>query len=135
MKLTVDTRNKILTAEQAAHTARAWYAQGGRLRVAVSYVDPLLDDVAAWLAGLVADGAALLLVVTDPPDPLLAASARAELGASLAAVRWVTAVPPSELDALLAALDADEVSDNRTEEDGLRARFAAYVRERAREAR
>jgi hypothetical protein len=89
----VDTRTKIVTAEDAAAIAAA-----GAIAVS-GYFDPLTASHAERLAGVKRDGKhALLVLIATPENPILPAQARAELVASLGVVDYVT-----ELDASLKA--------------------------------
>jgi hypothetical protein len=63
-----------------------------------------------------------MAAVIDPPDPLLAARARAELAAALRAVDYVILLGPADLDGAVRELRPDEVI-----------RAEASDRERARE--
>ena len=81
----MDTRTKILTAEQAL-------ARGKELRgclLVSGYFDPLLAAHAARLAGLMAPDRRLVVLIENPPDPILPAAARAELVAGLRGVNAV----------------------------------------------
>lgn len=82
----LDTRTKLLTLEQAA----ALPAPG---LLVTGYFDPLLSAQAARLAEL-ANQAPLLVLVGDPPQPLLPVQARAELVAALRSVTHVVPLPP-----------------------------------------
>jgi bifunctional ADP-heptose synthase (sugar kinase/adenylyltransferase) len=78
----MDTRAKMIATSEAARLA----AEGAT--VVSGYFDPLLASHARRLAGL-KDGARLIVVIEDPPQPILPARARAELVASLRAVDYV----------------------------------------------
>jgi hypothetical protein len=74
----VDTRSKIFPLAAVA---------GERLpRLVAGFFDPLIAAHAEALAAL---GDRLTVCILDPPNPLLPASARAELAASLACVERV----------------------------------------------
>jgi bifunctional ADP-heptose synthase (sugar kinase/adenylyltransferase) len=81
----VDTRTKIIDRAEAERIAAA----GARPAVVTGYFDPLTAAHAARLAVIAAAGHPLLVVVRTPEEPLLAARARAELVAALAAVNHV----------------------------------------------
>ena len=77
------------------------------------YFDPLIASHAHRLAGLKRDGAPLLVLIATPSDPILPASARAELVASLGVVNYVTVVDHvMELAGGLAAQVRLEQEDN-----------------------
>ncbi len=84
----MDTRGKILDAAQGRRLLAG--RTGPSARVVVGWFDPLLASHAARLCELAPDGDGLLVaVLADPPEPLLAARARAELVAALAVVDYV----------------------------------------------
>ncbi|MEJ5367471.1 MAG: hypothetical protein WHT08_04070 [Bryobacteraceae bacterium] len=85
----MDTRRKIVS------DPRGWKPPEGALEVAGPF-DPLLAAHARQLEQLKGSAPALVAYVTDPPDPLLPAQARAELVAALRCVDLVVlgAVPP-----------------------------------------
>src|SRR4051812_48493045 len=83
----VDTRTKIISVDQAVVRR----AQGGVFKIATGFFDPLLADHAQRLEALPAEGADLLFLVTDPPEPLLPIAARLELVAALKPVTYVVA--------------------------------------------
>ncbi len=66
---------------------------GYPLKLVVAYCDPLLPAHARSLAALAAEGSPLMVMLADPPEPLLDSRARAELVAGMADVAWVTIVP------------------------------------------
>jgi glycerol-3-phosphate cytidylyltransferase-like family protein len=80
----VDTRTKIIGRAEAERIAL-----GVRPTVVTGYFDPLTAGHAARLAAHARGGRPLLVVVRTPEEPLLAARARAELVAGLAAVGQV----------------------------------------------
>jgi hypothetical protein len=83
----LDTRTKIIDAAQAARIAQA-----GATVISGSF-DPMVASHAERLAALKRPGAPLLVLITTPPDPILSASARAELVAGLAVVDYVCGEP------------------------------------------
>jgi hypothetical protein len=78
----MDTRGKMIATTEALRLA----AEGAT--VVSGYFDPLLASHARRLNGL-KGGAKLVVVIEDPPQPILPARARAELVASLRAVDHV----------------------------------------------
>jgi bifunctional ADP-heptose synthase (sugar kinase/adenylyltransferase) len=80
----VDTRNKIINANQAATIA----ASGAT--VVSGYFDPLIASHAERLVALKPAGAKLLVLIATPHNAILPAAARAELVASLEAVDYVS---------------------------------------------
>jgi bifunctional ADP-heptose synthase (sugar kinase/adenylyltransferase) len=87
----MDTRGKVIATTEAVRLA----AEGAT--VVSGYFDPLLASHARRLAGL-KGGAKLIVVIENPPHPILPARARAELVASLRAVDYVVeerdGIPP-----------------------------------------
>jgi hypothetical protein len=85
----LDTRTKILPWPDAVARIEA----GDGVAVA-GHFDPLVAAHAARLRRLAEEhGRPLIVVITDPPDPLLPAQARAELAAGLDAAGLVTIAP------------------------------------------
>lgn len=82
--MTFDTRSKILPVARAAEFAGAVFV--------AMHLDPLTAAHAERLGELASDGAPVVVLLFDPPDPLLPLEARAELAASLAAVSAVIPV-------------------------------------------
>jgi hypothetical protein len=62
----------------------------------VGHFDPLLASHVRRLQEAVNDSGPLVVVVTDPPDPLLPGRARAELVAGLAMVDWIAVASPEQ---------------------------------------
>ena len=90
----MDTRTKII--EFAAALA---IAQDHPVRWVTGYFDPMLAQHARRIREFVTDSRQLIVVVTNPPRPLLPQRARAELVAALAGVDYVVMKPgdmPSE---------------------------------------
>lgn len=97
----MDTRTKIVSAVEAMRMAEA-----GALVVS-GYFDPLLAAHAERLRGLKREGAALIVAISEPQDPILPARARAELLAGLAVVdRVVESAEGLKIDVHLEAEDA-----------------------------
>jgi hypothetical protein len=80
----LDTRAKIVEWETAVAHART-----SRAAVVTGYFDPLLADHARRLSELRAGFARLVVLLADPPNPVLDARARAELVAALGVVDYV----------------------------------------------
>ncbi len=107
----MDTRAKIVEAT----------AVKPGMRVVSGYFDPLLAEDAQELAALAEDGVELAVVILDPPNPILAARARAELVAALGCVGAVVTGTGIEPEIHLEAGHARRA-----------AAFAEHVRERQR---
>ena len=83
----MDTRTKIIDAAQAARIAQ----EGAT--VVSGYFDPMIASHAERLAALKRDGESLLVLISTPPDPILPATARAQLVAGLSVVDFVCDAP------------------------------------------
>ena len=82
MKL--DTRAKILPLSRAGEFAGAAFV--------AMHLDPLTVEHARRLAAIAAEGRPVVVLLTDPPAPLLPIAARAELAAALGSVAAVMIV-------------------------------------------
>ncbi len=82
MKL--DTRAKILPLSRAGEFAGAAFV--------AMHLDPLTVGHARRLAAIAAEGRPVVVLLTDPPAPLLPIAARAELAAALGSVTAVMMV-------------------------------------------
>ena len=80
----MDTRTKIVGREELEERLDSRPA-----RWITGHFDPLLAEHVRWLAEERFAGGALVVEVTDPPQPLLAQRARAELVAALGMVDFV----------------------------------------------
>ena len=110
----LDTRSKIVD------TAEVLKRLNGRaIRWISGYFDPLLVEHARRLGQMRTPGAALAVVIENPPHPLLPQRARAELVAALAAVDYVI-------------LEGGQVTHQRLEDLGIRDRFCEHVARRSR---
>jgi bifunctional ADP-heptose synthase (sugar kinase/adenylyltransferase) len=105
----LDTRNKILTAAQAVAAVRRLHEEGRSVRLVTGRFDPVLSSHARRLEELRDGSAVLMVVVTEPRQPILAARARAELVAALAVVDYVVLPEKRRLEHLFAQLEAAHV--------------------------
>jgi|SRR5579864_3709244 len=118
----MDTRNKIITPDRAAALAVELRATGAALKVVTGYFDVLVAGHVRRLREI-ADGAAtLMVVVEDPPAPVLGARARAELVAALTVVDYVVPADKMALRELLRHFRADEIVEEESA-DLLRAQW------------
>ena len=129
----MDTRRKILTPAQAVETLRGLEKRGATVKLAVGFFDPLLAGHVRRLEGLREGSARLMVAVADPPRPLLAARARAELVAALAMVDYVVLPDERRVEDLLYRLEAaivvrGEAADEELTEDLIR---HVHARQRA----
>jgi glycerol-3-phosphate cytidylyltransferase-like family protein len=97
----VDTRSKILTPAQAVALAGNLRASSRALTVVTGFFDPLLVEHAVRLASLARPGAALMVVIHSPAEPLLPARGRAEMAAALSVVDHVVLPAADETGAWL----------------------------------
>ena len=100
----MDTRNKIVAWSAARPLIEATAAP-----LVTGHFDPLTSAHALRLASLAKTHGSLFVLITDPPDPILPAGARAELAASLACVRAVVLPPPEGPAAILGTLPASRL--------------------------
>lgn len=110
----MDTRTKIIDPDRAAQIAGELRQAGRRLIVAGGAFDVIQAAHAQFLGGLRINGAIVVAAVyddasTDGSRPVLAAAARAQLVAALAAVDYVFICPEAELATLAARLGAERV--------------------------
>ena len=84
----MDTRQKILPWTEAE---KYWQ----RATIVAGYFDPMLAAHAARLEEIASGGEPVVVVIDNPPDPILPAGARAELVAGLAVVQKVILPPES----------------------------------------
>jgi glycerol-3-phosphate cytidylyltransferase-like family protein len=81
----LDTRQKIVSLDEAA--AAIGEARG--LTAIIGHFDPMTAAHARRILELSRTGCVTVVIVTDPPDPVLPLQARAELTAALATVDYV----------------------------------------------
>ncbi len=112
----MDTRTKILTAQQAVATAQSLREAGRKVCAVTGYFDPLLAAHARRLAASRDHADALMAVVCSPERPILAARARAELVAALAVVDYVVLAEDGLLEALRGAGAAVERHEDLDEQ-------------------
>lgn len=104
----MDTRDKIIDLARAAEIAADMRTRGVRLNLIAAYFDVLTPDHIRRLRGL-SNGQPLIAAVLDPPEPLLAPRARAELAASLSMVDYVVLVHDSGLDQAIEQIQPHQV--------------------------
>jgi hypothetical protein len=111
----LDTRQKIVSAPSIS--------ENRPIALVVGYFDPLHASQVRSLRELHTAGNTVVVAIDDPPDPLLARRARAELAASLAAVHYVVTDVQSALNTLTTA----SVHDLRAEHRRCRESISADV--------
>lgn len=128
-KSAVDTRKKILDADQALAAALEAKAEGKRLVISVGEYDPVLADHAQRLASRKHgpdDVAWHVVAVLPNSDALMPLRARCELVAALAAVDCVV---PFEQDPSVLSMVAGkaELHDDRAQDAEARAAVIAHI--------
>jgi bifunctional ADP-heptose synthase (sugar kinase/adenylyltransferase) len=128
----LDTREKILTQAAAAATARRLQREGKPVKLATGYFDPMLAGHARRLEALRDDTATLMVVVADPPRPILPARARAELVAALRVVDYVVLPEGGCLEPFLTQLEAAEITRGEVADEELTRDLIRHVHTRQR---
>jgi bifunctional ADP-heptose synthase (sugar kinase/adenylyltransferase) len=104
----MDTRVKIIDLARAAGIAAGLRRDGAKLIVVAGYFDVITSGHVRRLAEL-AGGQPLMLVVLDPPHPLLPARARGELAAALGVIDYVVLLDGADLAQALEQIQPHEV--------------------------
>jgi len=121
----LDTRNKIMAWGDARALMDAAAAP-----LVTGHFDPITSAHARRLAALAQTHGPLFVLITDPPDAILPAGARAELAASLACVRCIALPPPEGVDAVLASLPAGRLLREETADLARRDALTRHVHSR-----
>jgi bifunctional ADP-heptose synthase (sugar kinase/adenylyltransferase) len=126
----MDTRVKIIDAQRAAALAQELRASGTSLKLITGHFDVLIAEHVRRLREIRNGSGAVFVVIIEPPAPVLAARARAELVAALAMVDYVVPAGEQAVGELLAQFRASEIVQEETA-DLLRARrLAEHVQSR-----
>jgi glycerol-3-phosphate cytidylyltransferase-like family protein len=128
----VDTRQKIIPAEEAVAAARRLDASGRRLVVVIGHFDPLLCAHARAL-GQVRNGTGspVVMVVLVPTEaPLLGERARAEMAAALDVVDYVVIMGRDNFGEFVDRLAAEQVILRQGEDENLKRSLIEYVQRR-----
>ena len=128
----MDTRKKILTAAQAVETVQRLRAEGRSFRFATGCFDPLIAAHDLRLEQLRDGVARVMVIVTDPAQPILPARARAELVAALSVVDFVVLSEKERLEDLLTQLEATEVLRGEAADETLTRQLIYHVQTRQR---
>jgi bifunctional ADP-heptose synthase (sugar kinase/adenylyltransferase) len=128
----LDTRTKILTQTEAVATARRLRQEGTPVKLATGWFDPVLAGHARRLEALKKDSAPLMVIVADPPRPILPARARAELVAALRVVDYVVLPEKGRLERLLTQLEAFEIARGEVADGELTRDLIRHVHTRQR---
>jgi len=126
----LDTRIKILDWPSAEKRLRDVSANEGGWKVVTGHFDPLLAGHVRRLREIYGNGRRILVIVTDPGDPVLPAGDRAVLVAALAVVDAVVVAPERGLDEVLAQLPEEAVVREESADRRRSAEFVADVRTR-----
>ena len=105
----MDTRDKIIALERAVEITAELRGQGAKPRVVTGYFDVLLASHVRRLRKARNASDRLLVMVLDPPAPVLPARARAELVAALGVVDYVIPAGKHKAEELLRHFDAGEI--------------------------
>ena len=122
----MDTRHKIVSARAAAERLRG----EPKRRLLVGHFDPLYAAHARRLQEICAPGEQLVVVLTDPPHPLLPAAARAELVAGLQAVAHVILSDDNGVEELIQSLAPVEVLREGPGDERRTGELIAHIRAR-----
>jgi hypothetical protein len=126
----IDTREKILSWQEACRRIEGQLAGAAAFRIVTGHFDPVLAVHARALEEIAASDGRPGVIITEPPDPLLSAEARAVLVAALGAVEWVALAPESGLAELLERIPRTRLVRAETEHLAIRADFIRRVRAR-----
>ncbi len=127
----MDTRTRILNEAVALETIAAVRAQGERVSAVTGFFDVLLVEHVRALQNFAEGNNKLVAVVLNPPEPLLAQDARAELAAALAAVDYVVAVLDDGAE-LLRKFQPDRVLRMEADDTHRRQNLIQHVQRRCR---
>jgi hypothetical protein len=105
----MDTRDKIIDYEHAAALIAQLRQKGASLRAITGYFDVLVAEHIRRLHEIAAGETKVFVVVLDPPSPLLATRARAEMVAALAMVDYVVPAGERAAEGLLSRFTAAEI--------------------------
>lgn len=121
----MDTRGKILDWTSARPLVEETAPP-----LVTGHFDPLTAAHARRLAALAETHGPLFVLITDPPDPVLPAAARAHLVAALAHVRCVIMAPPEGPEVVVAAFPPHRVLRGEQDDLALRDALSRHVRAR-----
>jgi hypothetical protein len=118
----LDTREKIVPLELAAE----WRAETAA-RVVTGYFDPVVAEHASRLGEL---GDSLVVLIAEPPDPLLPQRARAELVAALRTVARVVMLEDMAVEQALELMKVGEAQREEAADLDRRAALVSHIRAR-----
>ena len=105
----MDSRDKIIDCEHAAALVAKLRADGASIQVVTGYFDVLVAGHVRRLRQIAGKASKLFVVVLDPPAPVLAARARAEIAAALAMVDYVVLAGKQAPEVLLGCFADSEI--------------------------
>ena len=123
----MDTREKIIEPGRAREIARE---QRSRLTLVTGYFDVLRTSHTKRLQQLAEGGKGLMVVVLNPPQPILSQRARAELVAALAMVDYVVPAGQDGLQDLLNEFPADAIAREEASDLPRTQELTAHVQRR-----
>jgi len=103
----MDTRHKIIEPERALTLAKDLRATG--VKIVTGYFDVIVAEHVRRLREIKNGSGTLVVVVLDPPEPLLGGRARAELVAALGVVDYVVPADEQAARELLSHFSASEI--------------------------
>jgi bifunctional ADP-heptose synthase (sugar kinase/adenylyltransferase) len=121
----LDTRQKIVAPQQAA----ALIERTEKLTVITGHFDPLTAAHARRLTDRHRNRQ-IIAIVTDPPEPVLSLSARAELVAALDAVDYVVSTQDNTVAEIVALLQPDELIQEESADLDRTRDLVAHIRVR-----
>jgi bifunctional ADP-heptose synthase (sugar kinase/adenylyltransferase) len=122
----LDTRQKVLSPDEVA----AALDKTDKLTVFVGHFDPLTVEHARQLIKLRRSNGLTVVIVTDPPEPILPQRARAELAAALHTVDYVIAASHNTSAEIIARLQPDKVIQDEGADLRRTQQLIAHVRGR-----
>jgi len=105
----MDTRDKIIDCEHAAALAAQLRQQGASMQAVTGYFDVLVAEHVRRLRQIATGDVTVFVILLDPPAPLLATRARAEMVAALAMVDYVVPAGEQAAEGLLSHFTAAEI--------------------------
>jgi bifunctional ADP-heptose synthase (sugar kinase/adenylyltransferase) len=126
----MDTRDKIIPLDQVPELVAGLRARNSAVRIITGYFDVLVPEHIRRLREIADGDGVILVVIVDPPEPVLPGRARAELVAALAMVDYVIPAGEQAAQALLRHFHPAEIVREESA-DLLRARrLKEHVRRR-----
>ena len=103
----MDTRHKIIEPQQALTLVRDLRARG--VKIVTGYFDVIVAEHVLRLREIKNGSGTLVVMILDPPEPVLGGRARAELVAALGMVDYVVPADEQAAGELLSHFTASEI--------------------------